>query len=443
MSNLPSGTTSSFWADQAKSYWQAQRDAYLEKIKPYEGTEFYQQLLDNPYYQYQEFSPTFWQQLWSGMTSDYSPMHTFYNDRATSGDEYLSQVLDTMRQQNYNDPANQLLRRERAGLNDALSGGSQIGAGDPAGVVPDETPPVQQPPTNEIATVMTVGFDLFKNILSFGHTIQSMVGTSIDNAAKDIQLTDSGYDSILKMLAGSSSLPATREEYDALTEDQKKSMDDELFDSLEAAIKTGQLGDVYSTRKAKRLVKLMRGQIMYDKDGNPTLAYQRYRSKLLAERYEDHEKAAKSMGNVAFDEDLAQFASSIADKFGSVDLAIRKAQQKIAESEASYSEQYYNTQGVGPDGEPITVGQADALSDISGDVADIESAARRKVQAQLDKELDEIFASLLNECKGSDKWYHVIARFLIPIARASIYRTLDSSFTTTTKKKGVSTKLTF
>lgn len=434
--NFSAGWGGDYGADMSGYYkhrWSQDYKAYMERIKQYEGTSFYEQLVNNPYYQWQEYSGGFLEGLWSNMTGNYAGADKFYNDRMTAGDEYMSQILNAMHTEAYNDPAAQVQRRNAAGLNSDLNGGSGISSGDAGQVVPDDTPPTTPEPSNDLASVASLGFQFFSQVMSFGSFIQEMAGKNISNAMADINLTDQGYDSLVKIMAGSSSLPATLDEYEGLSEEDRLAMDKGLIQQLEASLKTGELSGMYDTRRAKKLVKMLKGTIMHDKNGKPTLAYEQYRSKLLAARYSDHQSTAGVMGNLAFSEDLAEFASQTADIFGKVNKAILDAQSALATAQAKYQQEYNSTV---VDGETVAV--ADAKAAIAGDQAAVEQAEYAKIKAQLDRQIDELFQELSDACKGGSKWYHIAGKFLVPIGRALVYKLLNSSvsFGSTPGKNG-------
>lgn len=100
---------------------------------------FAQQAAANPYVG-REFSPTFWQSLGERWFQDYSARDRFYAEQDQAADEYLAQLLDAQRQQEFNSPAAQAARERGAGLNPDLIG---VGTGEqPAPAVnPDDTPP--------------------------------------------------------------------------------------------------------------------------------------------------------------------------------------------------------------------------------------------------------------------------------------------------------------
>lgn len=404
-------------SDYSRKRWQQDYDDYLARIKPYEGSSFYQELLNNPYFQYQDFQGNFFQGIWANTTGDYSAWDKFYNDRKTSGDEYLAQILDAQRQQQYDSPAAQVQRRAAAGLNDDLNGGQAVGSGEAAQAVPDDTPPPSehQDPLAVTSEIMSVGFQLFQSGMSMFSFLQDMKGKSIANASADIGLTEQGYDSMLKILAGNSSMPSTREEYEGLSEEEKAGLDDQLIQSLDAAIKNGEYKHMFSTRRAKSLMKVLRGNISYDKNGKPTLAYQAYRNKLLAQAYGDHKTAAGVIGTPGYSDDLIKFGEAIGNTYGQIDLHIQQALEKIrnaqarsAEAQADYDEGALTNDR----------GSMDAAAAIAGDQATISAEKNRKIIEDMRKSINAEFDKLRQVAESKGGLEGMILKLLIPYARA-------------------------
>lgn len=419
-------------SDYARKRWQSDYDAYLARIEQYKGSSFYDELLNNPYYQFQDFQGNFFQGVWANTVGDYSAWDKFYNDRKTSGDEYMSQILDAQRQQQYDDPAAQLARRKAAGLNDDLNGGQQIGTGTPGEAVPDDTPPTTEraDPMATISTLSSIGFQFFQSGLSLVSFFQDYKAKQIALAGGDFDLTNKGYDSMLKILAGSSSMPATRDEYEGLSEEEKKGMDDQLFDTLEASIARGELKGMFSTRRAKALAKAMRGTISYDKDGKPTLAYQAYRNKLMSSAYGDLKNSAEVIGTPGFSENVVEFGNQIAETFGAIDLRIRQAQDKIAaanarsaEAKAGYDQTYYGTV---VDGQ--TVATADAKAAIAGDQMQVSQAENQKIIEDMKKDINKQFDDLWQFAQTKGGLEGLILRLLIPNARAQTMQVIEQGF---------------
>lgn len=414
-------------AGYSKQRWQQDYDAYLARIEQYKGTAFYDQLLNNPYMQYQEFDGNIFQQLWSDFTGNTQYIDNFYNDRKTSADEYMSQVMEAARQQGYNDPSSELARRRAAGLNDDLNGGQAIGAGETGSVVPDETPPAP-PEDNSLQVagqVASLGMSLFQSGLSMITFLQDVAGKRLDNGMKDLALTGEGYDQAIKMLAGSSSMPGSRAEYDALSEDEKAGLDDQLIKQLEASLVSSDRKSMYQTRTARRLMGHLRGVVSYDKDGKPTLAYEAYRSKLLAERYGSHKEAAEVIGTPGFSENVMDFGKQIADTYGAIDLAIRKAQKRIDEARARSAEvgADYDVSRLGSD-----LGAAEKAAGIAEAGARQTQAENVKIIEDMRKEINEQFDALWEFAKTKQGLEGLILRLLIPSARSQTEQIINQGF---------------
>lgn len=417
------------WAqdDYAKKRWQSDYDDYLKRIEQYKGSSFYNELLNNPYMQFQNYQANFFQGVWANTTEDYSAWDKFYNDRKTSADEYMAQILDAQRQQAYDSPQAQVDRRAAAGLNDALSGGSAIGPGESAEAAPDDTPPESQyqDPLSVAVQVGQIGFNLMQSGMSLLSFFQDQAGKRLDNGLKDLALTGEGYDQAIKMLAGSSSLPETRDEYDALSEQEKAGLDDQLIQQLEASLSQGRYKGMYRTRTARRMMRTLRGVVSYDKNGKPTLAYETYRSKLLAERYGSHKQAAEVFGTPGFSESVVEFGTRIADTFGNIDLAIRKAQQRISQATATSAEaQASYDQGA------LTNARGAAEATAAIDVAGAQSieAQNAKIIADMRKDINEQFDALWELAKHKGGFEGMLLKLLIPTARAQTEQIIQNGF---------------
>lgn len=94
---------------------------YLNQIKQYEGTEFYQSLLNNPYLNY-NYTPTIWDQLGDATGLWHSNTQKVRMEYEKAANEYLAEQLQVMREQEHNSVANQVAEQRAAGLNPDLTG---------------------------------------------------------------------------------------------------------------------------------------------------------------------------------------------------------------------------------------------------------------------------------------------------------------------------------
>lgn len=111
---LFSGGHTEWDVDDVTNGWFTWYGNYLSRIEKYKGTEYYEQLLNNPYASYQ-----------AGLSQ------TDWNERFNSAEVEYNKILGTVQQNNYNSTVAAAARDKQAGFNDALSGslvGSQAAA---------------------------------------------------------------------------------------------------------------------------------------------------------------------------------------------------------------------------------------------------------------------------------------------------------------------------
>lgn len=92
--------------------WLVWYDEYLDKIKRYQGTPYYDLLLNNAFAGFQR----------SGFDYGVDGYQGFWNDRFNSANKELQRILGVKFENDYNNPVNQVARDRAAGINDALSG---------------------------------------------------------------------------------------------------------------------------------------------------------------------------------------------------------------------------------------------------------------------------------------------------------------------------------
>lgn len=400
--------------------------SYLQRIEPYKGTSFYEQLLNNPYASYQSAPLNWFQQQWYNMTGTSAAATNFYNQRFQSAEEYMSQILDAQRQQNYNDPAAQEARRQAAGFNDQLNGGEAISSGEAAEATPDDTPPVPGNVTDdlqELGQITQVGFSLFSNFMSIAGGFQQLYGSSLDLSSKELALTESGWDSIVKLAAESSdwTLPEDQKITD-LTDEDLDRMVMQNTRSLLDRLNNGEFRNMYDRKRTKQLVNRL-GSMLGD-GGTDTLAYQRYRSQLLKEIVGNTDDAAQGVGKFGFSGDILRYGRTLANTFGDIEKEARKAvsalqkaqagtaqaQERIANAQAGYSEEYYSPE----------------LGQVEGQ-AGIATAEAIKAQQHLDSYVDKQLDDLMDSLKGNNDLGSTILMFLIPTARSVIKALVQQS----------------
>lgn len=205
--------------------------------------QFAVQAASNPY-EGREFTPSFWQHLGEQLLGDYSARDKWYAEQDQAADEYVSQLLDAQRQQDYNSPAAQAARARAAGQNPDLIGTE--GASEAAAAAPDDTPPTMDQGTNPFeglsSIVSSVGsvIGVLSGGVSFFQALEDLNGSRIRNDWMDINGALGAYPGLMTALAGSETegqvIPGENGE-------------------LDAVVKTAgpKLSDLLSSRSGKRL----------------------------------------------------------------------------------------------------------------------------------------------------------------------------------------------
>lgn len=421
--------TQSRTGGQIASWNEWYQNTYLKAIEKYKGTQYYQQLLDNPYAQYQHSGGTAignflnrdatghgWllNALTFGLTGELSDtlngtaQEQLDASRQQSAMEELSRIEGLMQENAYNSPSAQREREVAAGLNPDLVGLSSTPAADNPG--PNETASPLMPgaaadqASQGIMQVGSIASQFVNGCMNMVRFFQETEARSQANAAGDIELLDSVYNTALKQAAGMSGLPSTREEYDALTEEEKLGADKTIYETLQAAVKDGSLGSMVLNRRAKSMLKKMTGRVMFDKDGKPTLAFQQQRAAMLKSFYGDTLEAGKAGGHpiMSDPEDFASVLEKSMKFFGDYENKLMEFQKKMlgiqerianaqarseeagatsAEARSSYDEGMYSKE----------LGETEAAGRKA--IAEAE-AASKELDSYLDKQLDSLMKEL-------------------------------------------------
>ena len=401
-------------------------NVYLPAIEKYKGTTYYQQLLSNPYAQYQDsgqsavgklFDPNggFWNKVLNGLTLglgntigdsvDNAAQEKLNASRQQAAMEELSRIEGLMQQNQYNSSASQVARDTAAGLNPDLvgaSGGAE--AADNPG--PNETASpldpaaAQQMAMESVQGIAGMAQNFLGGFMNMAQFFQDYESRSIGNAAGDMELLNSVYDTAVKQAAGMSGLPGTLDEYNKLSDEEKLGADQTVYDTLQAAIKDGSLGSMVLNRRAKSMLKKMTGRVMYDKEGKPTLAFQQQRAAMLKAFYGDTLDAGKAAGHPVMSdpENMAKviemsvkFFGDYEDKIMAFNKKVIDYQQRISAAQARSAEA-----GAASDEAISSYNQGmydNELGQAEGEARKMEAAAK-KLDNELDDMMDGALASL-------------------------------------------------
>lgn len=280
-----------------------------------------------------EFTPNFWQNIGEQWFGDYSARDSFYQQQDQAADEYIAQLLDAQRQEQYNSPAAQAARERAAGLNPNLTG---VGTGEqPApSVNPDDTPPSGMTPdpgaapqvVGAAAKLGLMVFDApaaaFETVVSMASVIQGMQFRQSENDWMQVSNFLRLHPEMVNFVAG------TEPDVDPSTAaadgvSQPAGYSNWKTNTLQPAFSTAMRNSGMS-KGAQTILKNMRGQAMYDKNGKRTTAFQRAKSSMNAETLQNFAREIGIKNSPGWNEDLMQWQ---ADSYQFVDKYRNAAEQ--------------------------------------------------------------------------------------------------------------------
>ena len=165
--------------------------AIRSEIEQYRDDPYVYDQLMNAYNSYasQKFAPNLFQQIGS-QVGDNSAEQNFVNSLISGLRSDMSRILEGKHVEDYTNPAAEVARRQAAGLNDNLNGGSQIGSGEPAEIdQPDLNQPVLNDGSSSIEVICQIGDFFVSTALKIYSGFQSIRSASIENDIKSLNLS--------------------------------------------------------------------------------------------------------------------------------------------------------------------------------------------------------------------------------------------------------------
>lgn len=300
---LPHGSQPALYQGEGSRNWQIWNKMYqdyLAKIEKYKGTARYEQLLNNPYIQYQDYDPTFFEGLFGSTTG----MQNFWNSRQTQALEALGQIQDADYQNNYNSPAQQALRETEAGINPDLAGVQ----GEPAA---DASPAVETAPTTMLdgadgsfEGLATGSINFLQGCIGLYQSLSSLGLLSAQKANAVLGAVSQANDLALSEVAGKKPMFTDNDgnvDYAALS-------DHLLNPSNKSALQS------YKSLRgsARRYYKRAIGTLMYDADGRPTTALRREYVRQAADAAVGHKVAGEAIAETGMPDGLLDLSSKMA-----------------------------------------------------------------------------------------------------------------------------------
>lgn len=283
--------------------WQKMYNDYLSRIEKYKGTARYDQLLNNPYIQYQDYDPTFFEGLFGSTTG----MQNFWNSRQTQALEALGQIQDADYQNDYNSPVQQAAREVAAGLNPNITG---VGTGEQPAA--DATPAVESSPVTSLdgadgsfEGLATGSINFLQGCVGLYNSLSSLGLLSANKASAVLDAVGKANSLALGEVAGKKPMFTDADgnvDYAALS--------DHL---LNPSNKSGLQSYKGLKGSARRYYKRAIGTLMYDAEGRPTTALRREYTRQAADSAIAHKEASDAIAETGMPDGLLDLSSKMAE----------------------------------------------------------------------------------------------------------------------------------
>lgn len=314
-------------------------DWYWKAIEKYKGSSFYDTLANNPYLvaNNNPFQGTLLQNIGEAF-GDFSAEFNYYQNLRSQANQYFANVVDQMRQQEYNSPSAEVARMRAAGINPDLNGGQNIDPGSAA----ENDQPLQPMEANNgqtgIAEVTSLAVGFLSNVISMYQGIQSIKAGNLGLVASEIDNHNSALDFAQKELLNT--ITVKDDELDKLKSDPSFASD--LI--LNAAEKFD--FSTYSNRTRKVIGKYF-NELRRNPQNNGTPLALKTAIAELQSRFATAQKSASDiMAGQEWDEDLDKMVNKSAELFRWYQDEVRKLQLKYQHKRAQNDLNVENTPGI-------------------------------------------------------------------------------------------------
>lgn len=373
-------------------------EEYLKQIEQYKGNSWYNRLLENPWMRSKqaEFSPSFWQDLGETLFQDYSARDSYWAGLQSNQNQWLSDMLQQLHQQDYDSPAEQVSREKQAGLNPDLAPGSIS----PGSAAENDQPisPVAFPQGSDsgdvVQTIGSTAMSFCSNLIGMAQSFQSLKLGNLELAGKEIENNSSARDFVLNQIAGTGFFNSEND-LDNMTPG-------DLANNIIAA--SSKIDYSTYSPKVRKLMKSMFNR--YAKDvtsGRSPMAVESLKSELRNRISTNNRSAAGIAGSPVFDEDFNTMIRKIAVSVGKAEYNAQMAEYGARLSKAGYDSKYFHN--LNPE------------SAAAGDNA--ENEAKKVTQSQT-AIIEGMWNDIYKICKESDSWYGTIGLVLIPFLRSMV-----------------------
>lgn len=418
---------SGFAWSKPSAYMDLDEEKFLEYIKKYEGTSYYEQALNAlNTYKNNVWSPNAWQAGAYNLFNDASAFLNFQNGKNGILDDAMSRIEEAFHQESHNSTPNQVAQAVAAGINSDLSGSVPQS---PAGNI--DQPEVPTLNMNDGSSVLpdigATAMQVFTTAMSLAQGFQSLESGDLQLMLGSLDLSDKSNELMIDALGKGLSENDVRllldpSYVDTLwnqfatksdgTHNDAYDDDPDFINEWKSNQKSqvqDKLGNVIkSISEDKRLPLSLRRKIKKSfKPGVGALDVNSKLYELLENTYGHKKSAIENAGHpfsqLGFEKALEIFGKHINETV----IKIRESDAKVREKENKFTEDKLSV--VGPDGKSL--GTHAGESDLHAYDAESSSKEYQGI-------VDGMWTGILHDLEAEDSLGAKILLFLIPIARS-------------------------
>lgn len=367
-------------------------DWFWDAIEQYKGTKWYDVLASNPYLLANNpYAASDWDNFMLDVFGSNEPWRKHAQSLRTQSNEWLSMMLQQMRQEGYDSAEAQMQREKLAGVNPDISGGQ--------GITPGAAAENDQPispntfgtgPTSpeQLGSIAKAGINFVSQVFSMSQGVYGMIGQGLSLVASDLSNHQSAMDLLYNEVLNT--LPASD-----LSEEGIKNLDSAvLLRSVEQVAK-----DSSFNKRTRRVLSRYADSLQGDA---ATAKVQDFRMALARKYLEQKKGVAQTMGDPYYSQDLSQWIDNVAP------LLTAFTDSLFQEYEANYAEDV-NREAYANSSDPVTEAQADA-----------EDARKRKAEASNLATSEEAYKDIYDFLKNDDSVWSKLGLLLLPELRQLI-----------------------
>lgn len=391
---------------------------YLDSIEQYRGTSYYDTLYNNPYLRGRNnpYTPTGLESLGDtildvatfgavGHPFSSGSEARYYQDLDSQSNQFLTEQVDKMRQEDYDSASSQAARLRAAGQNPDLTGGVTAGA---AAENDQPQAPVGMPADQDssILQAASVPFSLVSGMIDLYKSFQGIEAANLNNIAIELANNDNAKNFVLDSLA------------QAFIDTGKDDLD---LTDVENLIETASKADYSGYSRGLRKV-IQRMYKTYSNDAKHhnkmPLGLEKRIAELRGIATRENWSAGNIQANPLYSDDFNELVTGLYTTFGNLPNVLTSMQLHAGIAEESYNAEYYGAL------------DSSAAARATNSANELSEASNKHQKSIVDgyKAIDQIFKDsedkLLEFANSGKKFsfFGLLGLMLLPTLKAQVFQ---------------------